>query len=130
VGCYVFALMIEYDAIMAMLVCPKCHQRVWMGDDGICPTCKGVEDARSILQREPSPARDRRPVSGIVILVLGVLTFITQPHNDSTIIAAGILSMVGIALILKLRNIFIVCLAVGFLLLDMCRHLVPTAPPH
>jgi uncharacterized protein YbaR (Trm112 family) len=29
---------------MPILVCPKCQQPVWIGDNGICPTCKGTSD--------------------------------------------------------------------------------------
>jgi hypothetical protein len=76
---------------------------------------------------------DRRPVAGIVVLVLGILTAITQipgaADKRSPVVTAGILAIVGLALILKLRTIFIVCLAVGFLALDMCSYLTPSGVP-
>jgi hypothetical protein len=30
---------------MPLQECPKCQHRVWVGDDGICPICKGNSDA-------------------------------------------------------------------------------------
>ena len=38
---------------MPVQLCPKCQQKVWIGEDGGCPNCKGTADSLALPKRKP-----------------------------------------------------------------------------